>query len=64
VKVGSNGDQPGNTYAGAKYLATSLWFIPVRNMSIGIEYVWGQRENLDGQRAPANRINALFQYNF
>jgi hypothetical protein len=64
VHVGSNGGQPGNTYDGAKYLATSLWFIPIRNMSIGFEYVWGERENLDGERGRANRINGLFQYNF
>jgi hypothetical protein len=62
--TGHNGAQPGNTYAGAKYLAASLWFIPITRMSIGAEYVWGQRENLDGQRGRANRMNALFQYNF
>jgi hypothetical protein len=62
--VGSNGIQPPNTYSGAKYLAASLWFIPIRNMSIGAEYVWGDRKNLDGERGEANRINGLFQYNF
>jgi hypothetical protein len=62
--VGHNGDQPATTYAGAKYLAASLWYIPIRNMSIGAEYVWGERKNLDGQRGQANRMNALFQYNF
>ena len=56
--------QPGSTYVGAKYLAASLWFIPIRNMSLGAEYVWGERENLDGERAKANRLNALVQYNF
>jgi len=64
VQVGSNGGQPGSTYSGAKYLAASLWFIPFRNMSLGIEYVWGERENLDTQNGWANRINALLQYNF
>jgi hypothetical protein len=64
VQVGSNGGQPGSTYSGAKYLATSLWFVPFRNMSIGAEYLWGERENLDGQRGRANRINGLCQYNF
>jgi hypothetical protein len=64
VHVGSNGGQPGSTYTGAQYLALSLWFIPVRNMSLGVEYLWGQRENLDAERAQANRVNALFQYNF
>jgi hypothetical protein len=63
-QVGSNGGQAASTYDGAKYLATSLWYIPIRNMSIGAEYVWGERKNLDGQRGQANRLNALFQYNF
>lgn len=62
--VGSNGGQPGGTYKGAKYLAVSLWWIPIVNMSIGAEYLWGQRENLDVQAGRANRVNALFQYNF
>jgi hypothetical protein len=62
--VGQNGDQPASTYAGAKYLTTALWFIPIRNMSLGIEYVWGERENLDGEKAKANRVNGLIQYNF
>src|SRR5262249_15237905 len=35
--TGFIGGQPANTYLAAKYLAASLWFIPVRNMSIGAE---------------------------
>jgi hypothetical protein len=62
--VGSAPDQPSTTYIGAKYLATSLWWVPFRNMSIGTEYLWGERKNLDGERGRANRINALVQYNF
>src|SRR5262249_8471302 len=61
---GHNGAPPGNTYVGAKYLAVSLWFIPVTRMSLGVEYVRGERENLDGERGQANRLNGLFQYNF
>jgi hypothetical protein len=64
VLTGSAPNQPGNTYVGAKYLAASLWFIPVANLSTGIEYLWGERKDLDGQRGKDNRINALFQYNF
>jgi hypothetical protein len=62
--TGSTPDQPGNTYLGAKYFTLALWYVPLRNMSLGIEYVWGQREDTDGERAHANRINGLFQYNF
>jgi hypothetical protein len=62
--VGGTPGQPGTTYNGAKYLTAALWFIPIRNMSLGAEYVWGERENLNGLRGRADRINALFQYNF
>ena len=62
--VASNDDQPGTTYAGAKYLAASLWYIPFASMSLGMEYLWGERKNVDGERGNANRLNALVQYNF
>jgi len=64
VSVGHTDAQPGSTYAGAKYLANSLWWIPVRNMSIGIEYLYGERHNVDGQLGEARRIQSVFQYNF
>lgn len=62
--TGSAPGQPGNTYSGAKYLTAALWWTPITRMSLGIEYVRGERENLGGQRGRADRINALFQYNF
>lgn len=62
--VDSVAGQPGGAYAGAKYLGVSLWYIPVRNLSVGVEYLHGQRENLDEQSGQANRVNALVQYNF
>jgi hypothetical protein len=64
VTVDNTAGQAGTTYAGARYIATSLWWIPVRNMSIAVEFLHGVRENLDGQSADANRIQTLFQYNF
>ena len=64
VSPDNNVGQPGATYDRAKYLAASLWWIPLPRMSLGIEYLWGQRQNLDGQDADANRLHGLFQYNF
>jgi hypothetical protein len=64
VVTGTAPNQAGNTYDGAKYLAVSLWWIPVGGFSTGIEYLWGERKDVDGQRGKANRINALVQYNF
>ncbi|MFO0948518.1 MAG: DcaP family trimeric outer membrane transporter [Planctomycetota bacterium] len=59
-----NANQPGSTYAGANYLAASLWWIPVTDMSIGVEYLYGERENLDNERGVAHRVQSVFQYNF
>jgi hypothetical protein len=64
VKVDDNVDQPGTTYESAKYVAGSLWWIPIPRMSLGIEYLYGQRENFDGDDANAQRLNGMFQYNF
>ncbi len=64
VQVDDQLGQPAATYDSAKYVAGSLWWIPIPRMSFGIEYLWGQRENLDDETADAQRLNALFQYNF
>jgi len=64
VHVDNNVDQPATTYEHGKYLASSLWWIPVPRVSFGIEYMWGHRENLDGEHAQAQRLHGLFQYNF
>jgi hypothetical protein len=62
--VDNNVDQPATTYEQGKYLAWSLWWIPVPRLSFGMEYMWGERENFDGQAAEANRLHGLAQYNF
>ena len=64
LALDNNAGQPATTYEQGKYLAGSLWWIPIARMSFGIEYMWGQRENLDGEDARARRLDGLFQYNF
>lgn len=64
VNVDNVANQSGDEYRSGKYLATSLWWIPVERLSFGIEYVTGERENLDRDSANADRLHALAQYNF
>jgi hypothetical protein len=45
-------------------VAGSLWWIPIPRLSLGIEYLFGQRENIGDVKANAQRLNAMFQYNF
>jgi len=64
VHADSIANQPATTYETGKYLAISGWWIPVARLSLGVEYLWGSRENIDGERAKAQRVNGLVQYNF
>jgi hypothetical protein len=64
VQVDDNGGQPATTYESATYVAGSLWWIPIPRLSLGIEYLFGQRENIGDVKADAQRLNAMFQYNF
>ncbi len=64
VIVDNNAGQLGTTYDETKYSAASLWWIPLPRMSFGIEFLWGQRQNLNGEDADAKRLGGLFQYNF
>ena len=42
------------------YLATNLIYSPVDRYEFGIEYLYGLRENVDGQSGVANRIQVAF----
>jgi hypothetical protein len=64
IFVDNNIGQPGGTYDSAEYCAASLWWLPVARMSVGIEYMVGERENFNGQAAEARRLHGLVQYNF
>jgi hypothetical protein len=64
VDTESFAGQPASTYESADYLAASLWWIPVVNLSIGTEYLYGERVNINSDQGAAHRINALVQYNF
>jgi hypothetical protein len=64
VAISGDADQPAETYNGSQYAAASLWWVPVARAAIAVEYMWGERENLDGQRGTARRLHTLFQYNF
>lgn len=55
---------PGNTYQGAQYAAVNLVWIPIPNMMLGGEYLWGSRTNIDGDSGHARRVAIACQYNF
>ena len=55
---------PDNTYQGANYVSANLIWLPVDRMGVGLEYLFGTRENKNGQRGDNSRIQMAVQYRF
>ncbi len=51
-------------YKKGYYFAVNTVWTFLKYGTIGIEYLHGERKNLDGEKGDANRINALLRYNF
>jgi hypothetical protein len=64
VDVDNNPNVPATTYDSTQYLAASLWWIPVPGLSLGMEFMTGERKNLDAQVGRVDRLHGLVQYNF
>jgi hypothetical protein len=55
---------PNNTYRAGKYAAVNLTWLLFSRLGIGIEYLYGEREDKDTERGFAHRIQMAAQYNF
>lgn len=55
---------PNNTYQNAQYATVNLIWLPVERLGVGIEYLYGSRENFDNQKGHAHRIQTAVQYKF
>jgi hypothetical protein len=64
VDLDNNRNLPATTYDSTRYLAASLWWIPVPGLSLGMEFMTGERKNLDAQVGRVDRLHGLVQYNF
>ena len=42
----------------------NVLYHPIANMFVGPEFLWGQRENKDGENGDDTRIQVSFKYNF
>jgi hypothetical protein len=42
----------------------NLVWSPVKQMDVGVEYVWGERKTEDGQKGELDRIQTSLKYNF
>jgi hypothetical protein len=55
---------PADTYRAGKYGAVNLIWLPVTRLGLGIEYLYGERENKGGENGFAHRIQMAVQYSF
>jgi hypothetical protein len=63
-----NSDNPefvsGDTFDNTNYVATDLIWNPYKKVTLGVEYLWGRRENKDGASGTANRFIFSSRVNF
>jgi hypothetical protein len=55
---------PGDTYQQGKYLAANLICLPFERLGLGIECLFGERQNQDGQSGDDVRVQTAVQYRF
>ena len=53
-----------NSYRYAQYIVGNAFYNLTPDCSIGLEYLYGRRSNINRADGQANRINAMIQYNF
>ncbi len=45
-------------------LHAGLIYNPVKNVDLGAEYIWGERETLAGEKGSMSRFNLMARYTF
>ncbi len=58
------GLKPDDAYQIGQYVAINLFWDVLPVFTLGIEYLWGQRENKDGAKGTANRFDLMAQFSF
>jgi hypothetical protein len=60
----NQGGQLDTAFHSGQYTSANLLYSPDPNILMGVEYLWGERKNKDGQAGIDNRIQFSFKYNF
>lgn len=53
-----------DAYHFAQYAVANIFYSPIHNCMIGVEYIYGNRHNYNNESGSAHRINAMVQYHF
>lgn len=55
---------PGNMMESTKYLSYNVIWTPIPKLDLGLEFLYGQRENVNGDDGDAKRVQAAAKYTF
>jgi hypothetical protein len=55
---------PGDALESTTYTSANLIWNPYKKLTLGVEYLWGRRENFDGAAGDSNRILFSSRYDF
>ena len=64
VKVDNLDFQPGDAYHLTHRLAANVIFSPMARMDAGLQYIWGSRENHDGEKGTAKQVQLVIIFRF
>jgi hypothetical protein len=64
VNVDNPGFVGGDAYKRTVRLSTNLFWTPTPRIDVGAEYLWGKRENEDGENGDATQIQLMARYRF
>ena len=53
-----------SAYKYGQYVVANAFYSPFNNCQVGIEFLYGNRHNHNGESGNAHRLNAMIQYNF
>ena len=53
-----------SAYKYGQYVVANAFYTPFSNCQVGIEFLYGNRHNHDGESGNAHRLNAMIQYYF
>jgi hypothetical protein len=62
--VDNTAGQTADTYQTGQYASANLLHYPSRNIVVGAELLWGEREDLNGASGTDTRLQVTFKYNF
>jgi len=64
TQVDNTSGQTPDTYKRGQYASANLLYYPVENVMVGGEYLWGDRENKNGDSNDNNRVQFSVKFSF